>query len=454
MKRIRPKRGGTLRPQLRPDAAGIDVGARELVVAVPPDCATAGSLTVRTFTSFTDDLHALADWLTQCGIQTVAMESTGVYWVPIFQILEARGFEVCLINARQAASIGGRSKTDVCDAQWLQYLHACGLLRASHRPPAQVCAVRCVLRHRDRTVRAAAASTQHMQKAMNLMNLQLHHVISDLTGKTGLAIVDAILAGERDPAVLAALRDHRIKADRRTIERSLRGDWQPEHLFALRQARATYAHHQTQLRECDVEIERLLEAFDIAAEPATELPPPTTSHRKPQRQEFAFDARASLHRILGVDLTQIPGLSSLTAHGLIAETGLTMEKFASARHFASWLGLCPDNRISGGTLLGTRTRDVPSRAAHMFRLAAQALHAAKSALGDYFRRMRARLGAPEAITATAHKLARIYYAIVKHRTPYDETKLIGTPEVQARQHRQRLEKQAAKLGFALTPLTP
>jgi transposase len=452
MKR-KSKRGGTLRPQLRNDAAGIDVGARELVAAVPPDCATAGPLSVRTFGSFTDDLHAMADWLAQCGIKTVAMESTGVYWIPAYQILEARGFDVCLINARQAASIGGRSKTDVCDAQWLQYLHACGLLRPSHRPPAQVCAVRCVLRNRDRTVRAAAASIQHMQKAMNLMNLQLHHVISDLSGKTGLAIVDAILAGERDPAVLARLRDHRIKASIATIERSLRGDWQPEHLFALKQARATYAHHQAQLAECDTEIEKMLAVFDSAAEPAGQLPPPTTSHRKAQRNEFTFDARAGLHRILGVDLTQIPGISSLTAHGLIAETGLTMEKFASARHFASWLGLCPDNRISGGTLLGTRTRDVPSRAAHLFRIAAQALHSAKNVLGEHFRRMRARLGAPEAITATAHKLARIYYAIVKHRRPYDETKIAGTPEAQALKRRQRLEKQAAKLGFTLTPLT-
>ena len=293
----------------------------------------------------------------------------------------------------------------------------------------------------------------HPIKAMNLMNLQLHHVISDLAGKTGLAIVDAILAGERDPAVLAKLRDHRIKASIATIERSLRGDWQPEHLFALKQARATFAHHQAQLAECDTEVEKMLAVFEPAAEPAGPLPPPTTSHRKAQRNEFTFDARAGLHRILGVDLAQIPGLSSLTAHGLIAETGLTMEKFASARHFASWLGLCPDNRISGGTLLGTRTRDVPSRAAHLFRIAAQALHAAKNALGEHFRRMRARLGAPEAITATAHKLARIYYAILKHRRPYDETKIAGTPEQQALKRRQRLEKQAAKLGFTLTPLT-
>ena len=225
-------------------------------------------------------------------------------------------------------------------------------------------------------------------------------VISDLSGKTGLAIVDAILAGERDPAALARLRDHRIKASMQTIERSLRGDWQPERLFALKQARATYTHHQTQLAEYDAEVEKMLAVFDSAAVPAeAQLPPPTSSHRQTQRNEFSFDARASLHRILGVDLTQIPGISSLTAHGLIAETGLTMEKFASARHFASWLGLCPDNRISGGTLLGTRTRDVPSRAAHLLRLA-------------------------------------------------------GTPEAQARKRRARLERQAAKLGITLTPLAP
>ena len=451
MKRRKSTRIKALHPQLRSDAAGIDIGARELVVAVPPDCLTAGPLTVRTFRSFTDELHALADWLAQCGIRTVAMESTGVYWIPVFQILEARGLEVCLINAKQAASIAGRGKTDVCDAQWLQYLHACGLLRASHRPPMQVCALRSVLRHRDRIVRAAASSTQHMQKAMNQMNLQLHHVISDVTGKTGMAIIDAILAGERDASVLAMHRDHRIKADLRTIERSLKGDWQAEHLFTLRQARATYAHYQRQITECDTEAELMLAGFDKAASPSA-LPPPTSSHRKAQRNEHRFDARAALHGILGVDLTQIPGISALSAHGLIGEIGTTLEKFASVRHFASWLGLCPDNRISGGTVLSSKTRDVPSRAAQIFRIAAQSLHAAKSALGDHFRRMRGRIGAPEAITATAHKLARIYYAVLKTRTPYDESRIAGSPEQQALKRRLRLEKQAAKLGFALSPL--
>ena len=451
MKRRKSTRIRALQPHLRSDAAGIDIGARELVVAVPPDCPTAGPHSVRTFRSFTDELHALADWLTQCGIKTVAMESTGIYWIPSFQILEARGFEVCLINAKQASSIAGRSKTDVCDAQWLQYLHACGLLRASHRPPMQICALRSVLRHRDRTVRAAAASTQHMQKAMNQMNLQLHHVISDITGKTGLTIIDAILAGERNPVELAKHRDHRIKADLRTIERSLKGDWQAEHLFTLRQARATYAHYQQQITECDTEAEQMLTTFDKASAPG-ELPPPTSSHRKAQRNEHRFDARTALHGIIGVDLTQIPGISALSAHGLIGEIGTTLEKFPSVRHFASWLGLCPDNRVSGGTVLSSKTRDVPSRAAQIFRIAAQSLHAAKSALGEHFRKMRGRIGAPEAITATAHKLARIYYAVLKTRTPYDESRIVGSPEKQALKRRQRLEKQAAKLGFALSPL--
>jgi len=274
----------------------------------------------------------------------------------------------------------------------------------------QVCALRSVLRHRDRLVRAAASSTQHMQKAMNQMNLQLHHVISDVTGKTGLTIIDAILAGERDPAVLAMHRDHRIKADQRTIARSLRGDWQAEHLFTLRQARATDEHYQRQITECDTAAELMLGTFDKANSP-TDLPPPTSSHRKPQRNEHRFDARAALHGILGVDLTQIPGLSALSAHGLIGEIGTTLEKFPSVRHFASWLGLCPDNRISGGTILSSKTRDVPSRAAQSFRLAAQSLHAAKSALGDHFRR-----------NARAHRGARSHH---RHRAQTGANLLCG-----------------------------
>jgi transposase len=292
------------------------------------------------------------------------MESTGVYWIPIFQILEARGLEVCLVNARHVKNVPGR-KTDISDCQWLQYLHSVGLLHASFRPPAQVCALRSLWRHRDTLIRYAASHVQHMQKALTQMNVQLANVISDLTGKTGLAIIDAMLAGERSGEVLAQLRDHRIKADAATIAKSLVGDWKAEHLFTLRQARLIYAHYQQMIAACDIEIAAHLRAFqahvDVAAQP---LPPRTTSHVRPQRNEPAFDLRGELYRILGVDLTQVPGLQTMTASAFLSEVGPSVERFPSPKHFASWLGLCPDNRITGGRVLSCATRDVKSRTAY------------------------------------------------------------------------------------------
>jgi len=436
-------------PIIRPHAAGIDVGATELYTAVPAD---ADPEPVRTFATFTEDLHALADWLERCGIQTVALESTGVYWIPIFQILEARGLEVCLVNARHVKNVPGR-KSDVSDCQWLQYLHSVGLLRASFRPPAQVCAVRSLWRHRDTLVRYAASHIQHMQKALTQMNLQLANVISDLTGKTGLAIVDAILAGERDPERLAAWRDHRIKAETQTIARSLVGDWKEEHLFTLRQARTLYAHYQQMVAECDTQIAAFLSAFesrvDLQAHP---LPARHSSPARPQRTEPALDLRRELYRILGVDLTQVPGLQSLTASAFLSEVGPTVERFATPKHFASWLGLCPDNRITGGRVLSAATRDVKSRTAYALRMAAQSLHRSQSALGDYFRRMKPRLGAPEAITAAAHKLARIIHHLVKYRCPYDASVFAQEEELHRRRREKNLRKQAALFGFQLTPL--
>ncbi len=436
-------------PLLRPHAAGIDVGSAELYAAVPAD---ADAQPVRTFATFTEDLHALADWFARCGIQTVALESTGVYWIPIFQILEARGVEVCLVNARHVKNVPGR-KSDVSDCQWLQYLHSVGLLRASFRPPAQVCAVRSLWRHRDTLIRYAASHVQHMQKALTQMNIQLANVISDLTGKTGLAIVDAILAGERHAEKLAALRDHRIKADTQTIAKSLVGDWKEEHLFTLRQARATYAHYQQMVAECDTQIATSLQHFesrvDLAAQP---LPPKTTRHVRPQRNEPNFDLRGELYRILGVDLTQVPGLQTTTASAFLSEVGPTVERFATAKHFASWLGLCPDNRVTGGRILSAATRDVKSRTAYALRMAAQALHRSQSALGDYFRRMKARLGAPEAITAAAHKLARILHHLIKHRCPYDASVFAAEEELHRKRREKNLRKQAALCGYQLTPL--
>jgi transposase len=436
-------------PLIRPHAAGIDVGSSELYVAVPFD---SDPEPVRKFATFTEDLHALADWLLQCKIETVALESTGVYWIPIFQILEARGIEVCLVNARHVKNVPGR-KTDVSDCQWLQYLHSVGLLRASFRPPAQVCAVRSLWRHRDTLVRYAASHTQHMQKALTQMNLQLANVISDITGKTGMAIIDAILDGERDSRKLAAFRDHRIKADAQTIAKSLVGDWKEEHLFTLRQARQTYAHYQKMIAECDLKIAALLRAFESKIDPkAQPLPARTTSHVRPQRNEPDFDLRGELYRILGVDLTQVPALQCLTASAFLSEVGPSVDRFATSKHFASWLGICPDNRITGGRVLSAATRDVKSRTAYALRIAAGSLHRNQSALGDYFRRMKARLGTPAAITATAHKLARIIYHLVKHRCPYDASVFAEQEELHRKRREKNLRKQAALFGFQLTPM--
>jgi transposase len=444
----RPKKKVQTQPVIfQPDSAGIDIGATELLVAVPPDRAEES---VRAFGTFTEDLHALADWLAQCGIKTVAMESTGVYWIPVFQILETRGFAVCLVNARHVKNVPGR-KSDVLDCQWLQYLHAVGLLRGSFRPPDQVCVLRTYLRHRDMLVKSAARHVQHMQKALTQMNLHLHHVISDLTGLTGLAIVDAILAGERNPQTLAALRDRRIKASEATIAKALVGDYRPEHLFTLKQALAIYRHYQTQVQECDREIERHLATFESkTSEPA---PAPVGRQRKkPERNQPQFDLRSHLHRILGVDLTALPGLSTINVHTVFSEVGGNLAKFPTSKHFSSWLGLCPDHRISGGKVLSAHTRTVKSRAAYALRMAAYSAGRSYSAIGDYFRRMRARLGTPKAITATAHKLARIIYHLLTTGTPYDDTIFARNEALYQQRHEANLRKQARELGFILTPL--
>jgi transposase len=437
-------------PILNPHAAGIDIGATEIYVCVPLE---RDPQPIRRFGTFTQDLRAVAAWLEQCRVTSVAMESTGVYWIPLYQILESRGFEVCLVNARHVKNVPGR-KTDVQDCQWLQYLHSVGLLRGSFRPPETVCAVRSILRHRENLVRLAAVHTQHIQKALNQMNLQLHHVLSDITGVTGLAILDAILAGERDPHVLAGHRDHRIKATQETIAKALVGDYRPEHLFTLRQSLAAYRQYQRLIGECDVEVQALLGAFDSTIDPASSpLPAATTSHRKPQGNAPRFDLRAELYRILGIDLTQVAGLNVSTVYTLFAELGADLAKFPSSKHFASWLGLCPDNRISGGKILSVKTRHVKHRVAQALRMAAQSLYRSHSALGAFFRWMRAKLGAPKAITATAHKLARILYHLLTTRQPYAESQLAKAEDVYRKRLESRLYAQARALGFQLVPVT-
>lgn len=433
-------------PVMRPDAAGIDIGATEIFVAVPADRAAEN---VRSFPTFTQDLYAAAEWLKQCGIKTVAMESTGVYWIPLFQILEARDFEVCLVNARHVKNVPGR-RTDVSDCQWLQFLHSVGLLRASYRPEQEVCVVRSLLRHRESLVQMAATHVHHMQKALDQMNLQLHHVISDIVGQTGLAIVDAILAGQRDPSVLARLRNERIKASEEVIAKSLVGDYRGEHLFTLRQSLDAYRSYQKMIEDCDREIRRYLEEF----QPPQPPPSADDDNAKPPVKKPSGEGilRSELHRVFGIDLTKIPGIRTGIAQTLFGEIGPDFTKFRSASAFASWMGLCPDNDISGGKVLWVGTRKVKCRAALALRMAAQSLHHSKSALGDFYRRMRAKLGAPKAITAAAHKLARIIFHLITTAQEFDDSKFAADQLRYQKRQESKLRAKAKALGFALIPL--
>ena len=450
MARRRRKKAGKVKVLhvLQPNAAGIDVGATAIYIAVPPDRDVEP---VRHFDTFTEDLHKSAKWLKKCGIESIAMESTGVYWIPVFQILESYGFEVVLVNARHVKNVPGR-KTDVQDCQWLQYLHSVGLLAGSFRPTEDVCAVRSLLRHRDNLIKMAASHVQHMQKALTQMNVQIHHVISDITGVTGLAIIDSILAGERDPQKLAALKDRRIKADQSTIAKSLEGDYRSQHIFTLKQVLQAYRYYRKMIHECDCEIESHLNDFDSRINPDENPTPPLTSqHRKPQRNEPNFDLRTQLYRILGTDLTQIDGINVITAHVFFAEVGPDLSRFKSPDNFCSWLCLCPNNKITGGKVLSSRTRPGRNRLALALRMAAQGLWNSQSFLGVYFRKMRARLGPAKAITATAHKLARIIYHLVKTGTQFDESVFAQQKELHRKRLERRLRIQAKTLGFQLVP---
>lgn len=443
------------RPILENNAAGIDVGAREMFVAVPPD---RDPHPVRVFDTFTEDLQQLAEWLVACGVTTVAMESTGVYWIPLYDILESRGLKPCLVNARHMKNVPGR-RTDWHECQWLQFLHSVGLLRGAFRPEAEVTAVRTIIRHRNELVQMAGQHVLHMHKALTQMNLQIHHVISDITGLTGLAIVDAILAGQREPTELARLRDPRVKADEETIRKSLVGNWREEHLFTLQQSREFYRTYQQQIVKCDQEIERLLGKFEPRVNPAEKpLPPDQKRHRSGNKRrkknghlQTGFDLRTEAYKLFGVDVTQIPGLET-TALPLFAEVGRDMSQWATSAHFVSWLGLCPDNDISGGRVLWKGTRKVNNRAGQLFRLAAHGLHRNLTPLGNYLRRMKAKLGPAAATTATAHKIAIIFYTIVKHQLEYDET-IWATRDAKREQRFQaKLKRQAKQLGYRLVPI--
>jgi transposase len=445
------------RPVLEPNAAGIDVGAREMFVAVPPG---RDEKPVRVFTTFTEDLERLTDWLEQCGVTTVALESTGVYWIPLFEILEQRGIRPCLVNARHMKNVPGQ-RTDWHECQWLQYLHSVGLLRAAFRPGQDVCAVRTILRHRNELVAAASQHVQHMHKALTQMNLQIHHVISDITGSTGRAIVDAILAGQRDGAELAKLRDPRIKAETETIRKSLEGNWRPEHLFTLGQSRDLYRIYQQQIVNCDLEIEKMLQGFAPRIDPGERPLPPdrkqnragSKRRRKNGHPHPEFDLRSEAYKLFGVDVSQIPGLEE-NALPLFSEVGRDMSRWPSAAHFVSWLALCPDNDISGGKLLWRGARRVKNRAGHLFRMAAYALHRSLTPLGNYLRRMKAKLGPQAATMATAHKIAVIFYTMIKNQVEYDETIWNARDAEREKRLQAKLKRQAKQLGYELVPIEP
>jgi transposase len=417
-------------------AAGIDVGSRSHFVAVPVGV---DEEPVREFSTFTDDLERLTDWLISCGITTVAMESTGVYWIPVFEILESRGLEVKLVNARHVKNVPGR-KTDVLDCQWLQQLHTYGLLRGAFRPAEQVCALRAYVRQRATLVRVSASHTQHMQKALTQMNLQLHNVVSDITGVTGMRIIKAILAGERSPKALAAFRDKRCKNDEKTIARSLHGNYRPEHLFSLKQAVELYEFYLAKIADCDQQILEQLKRFDA-----------TGSDQNPPGGKPGGGLDAALLRMSGVDLASIDGIDTTTALKIIAEIGIDMSRWKSDKHFASWLGLCPGAKISGGKVLSSATKRIANRAALAFRMAAFSLIRSRSALGGYIRRLKARLGAPKAITATAHKLARLVYSMLKNGTTYADLGQHYYEERYRSRLIQNMKRKAKQLGFDLVP---
>ena len=426
-----------------PNAAGIDIGSASHFVAVPPD---RDDDPVREFPSFTTDLSAIADWLSACGVDVVAMESTGVYWIPLFELLESRGFKVLLVNARHVKNVSGR-KSDVLDCQWLQQLVTYGLLSGAFRPDEQVCVLRSFMRQRTMLLKSQATHVQHMQKALTQMNIQLANVISDVVGETGQKILRAILAGERDGRVLAAMKNSRIHASDDEIAKSLQGNWRTEHLFALKQAVAGFDFTGSQLAEVDQEIERQLQTLE-----SHEGDPPQGKKRGRARNAPRFDLRSLLFRMCGVDLTRIDGIDVSTALAVISEIGTDMSRFPTEKNFTSWLGLCPGTRITGGKVMSGRTKRCANRAAQALRLAAAALRTSKSALGAYFRRMCSRMEKAKAVTAAAHKLARLIYILLTKGQEYTDQ---GQEYYETR-YRQRvvnhLAQRVAKIGMKMVPI--
>jgi transposase len=435
---------------VHPHAAGLDIGARETWACVP---ASSNSEPVRAFGPFTPDLHALADWLIACGVDTVAMESTGVYWIPIFEVLEARGLNVYLVNSWHLKHVPGR-KSDVLDCQWIQQLHSLGLLRGSFRPDAEMCALHSVLRHRATLIEHRSPHILHLQKALLQMNLQLPAVISDVMGETGQAIMRAIVAGERDPLKLAHLRFPGCKSSEDENTKALTGTRQSEHLFELKQNLQLVDYYTQILRECDAELERRFAAIKPRWDAPAELPQlPKAKRGSRSKNAPTYNARAELYRITGVDLVAIQGISASLAQTIISEVGTDMSRFPTEKHFCSWLGLVPHHEISGGKILRNHTLKTDNRAGQAFRQAAACVIRSQSALGAFYRRKRAQLGPMQAQVATAHKIARTVYHLLKFKTPYQDIGAEAYEQQVNDRELAHLRKKAAKLGYALTATT-
>jgi len=439
-------------PILFPHTAGIDIGSKSHFVAVPSD---RDLNYVREFSTFTSNLHEMVNWLKQCNIKTVVMESTGVYWIPAYELLESNGFEVKLVNARHVKNVSAH-KTDVEDCQWLQQLGTFGLLKGAFRPADAILPLRSYLRQRDMLIKTAAMHIQHMQKALTQMNLHLHNVISDITGITGMAIIRSIVAGVSDPKILAKLRDERCRNSEEVIEASLVGNYRKEHLFSLQQALELYDFYVSKISECEHQIAQEIKKIETKCDSKRidelKKTKETRRSRKLKKHEYAFDLESELIRTTGVNLTQIPGIGASTALTVISEIGLDMSRWKSAKNFASWLGLCPGNKVSGGKRLSGKSKPCANRVAVALRMAANTLYNSESAFGAFLRRMKGRLGSPKAITALAHKLAKLIYMMLKYGHEYVE---LGVEVYEAKYKRRReasLQRKARELGYELVPV--
>lgn len=429
-------------PVLQPDAAGIDVSSKEHYVAVNPG---RDDQPIRCFGSFTEDLYAIAGWLKKCHVNTIAMEATGIYWLSLFLVLEDAGFEVLLVNARHVKNVRGK-KTDVSDAEWIRQLHSCGLLSASFQPDEFTRSLRSYMRHRKNLLQMAATHIMMMQKAMEQMNIKLQNVIADITGKSGMAIIDAILQGERDPENLVLLLDGRIKASREIVKRSLQGVWKEENIFELQQSYEMYHLYRAKIKECDERIKNLIVQ---KSGPEPNINEPQKHHVKSNKNNLSFDAKQMLLQITGTDVTEIFGINDSNAIEILCETGFDMNKWPTEKHFTAWLNLAPNNKISGGKILNSKIPKKKNRAGQVFRLAAYAVQRSNNWLALFYHRIKSRAGVRKAITATARKIAVIFYKMIKDRVMFNPVSIENYAEGFKQRKIKKLQRQAKALGLQL-----